>query len=1606
MKLGWVPQSAPMCANAPCSIGAPIINIACGGGPYAVPVVNSGFETLNWLTFRVDYNAGTCTPRSPYVIGSIHRERQVQCQRGYGKSGEVCVRNTSIDPIKNLGGTCPTCGNPISLGTGNKFQKELDYSGTGEFPLAFERYYNSQMRVLDNENTYFSWTGFAGGLDGWRALAVTQFRTGSLQSGQERRDAMRWSTVGIDMVGANWRHTYQRSIYYLENGANGASTAFVYRHDGKVLPFVEYGGAFYPQADITDRLSGSPATGWTYIAAPNDEVETYDTDGRLISIRSRSGLTHSLAYDVDGRLTSVTDDFGHSLTFTYDAAAGSANAVARISSMTDPGGGVHQYGYTGANLTSVTHPDLTARQYVYAGSTTRALTSIVDESAATYATFAYNPYAEATLSTHAGGADQVSIDYAKQGMTNWGPATVTDALGTVRIYYFTNVLGVAKLTNITQPAASGSGTKAMTFAYDANGNVVSKVDFNGNRTCYGYDLSRNLETIRVEGFASGINCPANLATYTPTAGTRQRKISTQWHATFRSPTQIDEPGKRTTFTRDTNGNVLTKTVLDTTTSDSRTWTYTYNSFGRVLTSDGPRTDVSDVTTYTYYNCATGYQCGQVATMTNALGHVTTYDTYNAHGRPLTITDPNGVVTTLTYDARQRLTSRTVGTEQTIFEYWPTGLLKKATLPDGSFLEYTYDAAHRLTEIQDSEGNRTVYTLDAAGNRTAENLYDPSSALTQTRTRVFNALNQLWQQIGVAGTWAVTTTFGYDDNGNQTGISAPIARNTAQNYDELNRLTRVTDPSSAVTQFGYDALDQLISVTDPRTKVTSYTYSALGDLTQQVSPDTGTTTNTYDSGGNLKTSTDARSKMATYAYDALNRVTSVTYPDQTISYTFDSGANQIGRLTQVSDASGSTSWTYDTHGRTLTRQQSMGVVKTLGYAYDSAGRLSTLTLPSGNTIVYGYTDGKIASLTLNGSTTILSSALYQPFGPTRGWTWGNGTLAVREYDTDGNVVAIDSAGQKTYGYDDAFRIRTISDAVVPSLSATYGYDATDRLNSYIVGPPATPTVTPSATSVTAGAAFSVTVNNVPASSDYWVAMVTTNAPASTYSKWSAVTPTAGSYVWNLSAPDFPGTYEVRLFKGGFDRLATSAPITIAAATPPPQPQLAPSASATGPGATATVRLTSGPGTASDWISLAQVGTPNLVRIQWTAVGTGVTSREWTVTMPTTPGAYEFRLFTGSSNTKIATSPQLIVTNSPAVPAASSGYTYDANGNRLTGEGSTYTISSTSNRVSSISGVLTRTYSYDNAGNTTGDSTRTFAYNDMGRMVGATKAGVTTTYALNALGQRVKKTASGSSKYFVYDEAGHLVGEYDNSGNLIQETVWFGETPVATLRPNGAGVNLFYVHADHLNTPRRTSRPSDNAIVWRWDSDPFGTTAANEDPDGDSNLFAYNLRFPGQYFDSQTGLLYNYFRDYDPAVGRYPQSDPMGLRAGVNTYAYVDSSPLMFSDPSGLGKQGGQANIGGDDPLIPKGMGKNSSADDIAAQIEKIEKAICDTKMNPKRKLKLRAWVKVAKRGFTKSVAPPLLDELILEVAREGCLLGDPNMCQTYIDLGGEFERPGA
>ena len=119
-----------------------------------------------------------------------------------------------------------------------------------------------------------------------------------------------------------------------------------------------------------------------------------------------------------------------------------------------------------------------------------------------------------------------------------------------------------------------------------------------------------------------------------------------------------------------------------------------------------------------------------------------------------------------------------------------------------------------------------------------------------------------------------------------------------------------------------------------------------------------------------------------------------------------------------------------------------------------------------------------------------------------------------------------------------------------------------------------------------------------------------------------------------------------------------------------------------------------------------------------------------------------------------------------------------------------------------------------------------------------------------------------------------------------------------------IDAFYVHPDHLGTPRVVTRPLDNKRVWEWQSTPFGESAANENPQNvtgaaqATNEFRYNLRFPGQFADAESGKHYNYFRDYDASTGRYVESDPIGLEGGINTFSYVYGNPTDNIDFFGL------------------------------------------------------------------------------------------------------------
>ncbi len=253
-------------------------------------------------------------------------------------------------------------------------------------------------------------------------------------------------------------------------------------------------------------------------------------------------------------------------------------------------------------------------------------------------------------------------------------------------------------------------------------------------------------------------------------------------------------------------------------------------------------------------------------------------------------------------------------------------------------------------------------------------------------------------------------------------------------------------------------------------------------------------------------------------------------------------------------------------------------------------------------------------------------------------------------------------------------------------------------------------------------------------------------------------------------------------------------------------------------------------------------------------------------------------------------------------ATTSYGYDADSNRsgttASSGATTYHYPTTSNRLSSLSGLTTQTEAYDASGNLTGDGTVAYGYDARGRMSSATAAGVITSYAVNAFGERIRKTGSsvpnGAANEYMYDEQGHLLGEYNSTGGIVNETVYLADTPVAILTST-AGTTVTSVTADWLDAPHILQN-ANKQNIWTWDHYAFGDNLPNQNPLG-LGTFIYNLRFPGQHYDVENGLSYNIQRDYNPKFGRYVQSDPLGLEAGINTYGYVNGNPIIRTDPDG-------------------------------------------------------------------------------------------------------------
>lgn len=284
-----------------------------------------------------------------------------------------------------------------------------------------------------------------------------------------------------------------------------------------------------------------------------------------------------------------------------------------------------------------------------------------------------------------------------------------------------------------------------------------------------------------------------------------------------------------------------------------------------------------------------------------------------------------------------------------------------------------------------------------------------------------------------------------------------------------------------------------------------------------------------------------------------------------------------------------------------------------------------------------------------------------------------------------------------------------------------------------------------------------------------------------------------------------------------------------------------------------------------------------------------------------------------------------------------YTYNKTGDRLSktkppAAAEIYGYQANTHRLNSVAGNARTFDANGNTTQTTGAATLTFGFDDRNRLTSLTRNGSpAATYRISGNGERVRKDSSfptSDNRFFVYYGAGRILGEY--TSDLQREYVWIDDAPVAILdttglplfgdlifrdgfepatqspnQPTGSSTTISYLHTDQLNSPRAVTsstllngQPVGTAIWrWNWQSNPFGETAPDNDPDGNAQPFVLNLRLPGQYSDAESGLAYNYFRDYEPGTGRYVESDPIGLKGGISIYSYVSSQPLVEIDPTG-------------------------------------------------------------------------------------------------------------
>lgn len=715
------------------------------------------------------------------------------------------------------------------------------------------------------------------------------------------------------------------------------------------------------------------------------------------------------------------------------------------------------------------------------------LTGVLDEENWRTHTFEYENNAtwpgRATKSYHGVAAE--IVDYTK--VTYNHERVVENDQGRAQIFHFGKHDGGIRLNRVDANGGTNCSSSAVTYTYgDDVDHLISKIDYgNGRNLSYTYYNDDRIETITEAKKTAGDSLTHAV-----------KKAKYYWldaDSELVEKIEFAENGnnyKKYEFDYEGNGRLNLFTITDltnyflpyATNNQTRVWDYDYEYWDtdqsqlKTMTINGPLPEedgIDDITALSYSSS------GYLESVTNALDQEFVFSDFTSLGKAKTITYPNGEEINLTYNPLGWVESIKDSSGTYALDYYKNGLLKRITFPTSGYLNYQYTSAMRLKSVTDSDGNSvritsTLNSTDATLRDVLTEIRNASAEVRYSSTEQFDSLFRLYKSLGPLDE---VTEYNYGSNGEisaaKVGVEEVGSPKQSYSYgtDALNRITRIDHPDNHSSHYNYDAEGRIVSVTDQNSLETTYQYDGLGNLMRLISPDTGTTDYTYDAAGNVRTIKGARGITKTYSYDKLSRVESETYAapadpslnkyffyDEVKSLNNVSGSfDGTGYLTKVQDASGSTDFYRDPQGRVRYRVNVIGsTTYRWGFDYNSFGEITKITYPSTRTVTYSRDDlsaltGVTTYLSLDGSTTILSDVVHEPFGPIKSFTYGNGVTQSNDYDdlyrVDGYSLlkGTTSILSKDLTRFSTGNIQGIDDLVSGGDDQTFKYDAVGRLD---------------------------------------------------------------------------------------------------------------------------------------------------------------------------------------------------------------------------------------------------------------------------------------------------------------------------------------------------------------------------------------------------------------------------------------------------------------------------------------------------------------------------------------------------------------------------------